>query len=146
MSSASTESAAAPLDTHNVRLTFGRFRGELLTRVPASYLKWMAGSGSEMADLARAEMERRGTATPDIDVTGHALDRASTRLWRLWKKTRRNEEGLHAWLSRRAAEAIRKGTRDGDRVTHAGVVFFVKFDGSWPVLASVCRKRGDDGE
>jgi hypothetical protein len=74
-------------------------------------------------------------------VSGHAVDRASTRLHRLWKKTRRDGEGLHSWLCRVAAAALKKGTRNGDRVTHDGVVFVFRMDGEWPVLATVHRKH-----
>ncbi len=51
------------LDTHHKVLDFGRHAGELWTRVPISYLKWLA---NELQDsnpnkaMALAELERRG--------------------------------------------------------------------------------------
>jgi uncharacterized protein (DUF3820 family)/mRNA-degrading endonuclease HigB of HigAB toxin-antitoxin module len=101
----------ADINTHNLVIDFGKYRGSLWTHVPVSYLKWLANqvsiNGSKGPEIARCELKRRGTMTPTIEVSGHAIDSASLRLRRLWHETAENaEEGLHAWLCRMAKEAF----------------------------------------
>lgn len=112
--------------THHYRLTAGPHAGQLITRVPVEYLHELAHGGGPEAPLARAELERRGTRASFVEVTHHAIDRASQALLRLWKKSRRPEEGLYSWLARMAEEAIRrhKPRRDGAvKLRYAGIEF-----------------------
>jgi hypothetical protein len=72
------------IDTHNLIVEFGKHKGERWTRVPISYLKWLVNVGSQYAEIAQAELDRRGTRlTHDINLTGHAIDRASLRCWQI---------------------------------------------------------------
>lgn len=130
------------MTTHGVRMTFGKHDGELITRVPVNYLKWMMCNRTQMWEFAQAEMGRRGTITPDIDVTGHAIDRASMHLHQYWRRTMRTDEGIHAWLIRMASDArkIGNGMHDGVYV-HVGVKFVFEEAGCWPVLKTVMPYR-----
>ena len=126
------------IDTHNLVCDFGKHRGERYTRIPVSYLKWLANTpGHQAQAIAKAELERRGTTTPDLDVSGHAIDRASLSCRHLWHQTRGDEEGIHAWLCRMAAAALAEGTERDGKIAHAGLLFAFERDGVWPVLKTV---------
>lgn len=137
------------LNTHGVVLDFGRHKGERLTRVPVSYLKWMVRDRTSMHDYARAELERRGTSTPAIEVSGHAIDRFSQRfLWK-WTEYRTDTEkdiGLWSFLNQLAQEAWRhKHTNVSDndegqpeiKCTYEGINWVFAVQGEWPVVKSV---------
>lgn len=124
----------------------GRHKGELITRVPVHYLKWMVNVRHSCADKASAELGRRGTVTPDLEVSGHAIDRASLLCRRYWHETANEGEGLHAWLVRVSQEALDKGEPwpdDPDRRRWKGLRFQFEMDGVWPVLKTVlpAKKR-----
>ena len=129
----------AEMDTKNMFVDFGTHRGERYTRVPVSYLKWMVNVGHTRASIAKAELERRGTVTPDVEVSGHAIDRASIRCLAIWERTRIGEEGLHAWLVRMSDEALRASVLDSqNRFLYCGMKFaFADEDLVWPVLKTV---------
>ena len=132
----------AEINTHNLICDFGRHAGTLYTRVPVSYLKWMVNSGHNKSEIAAAELKRRGTVTPELDVSGHAIDRASLSCRKIWHQTRHEEEGLHAWLVRMSTEAITKGDIDEKgRYHHNGMLFRFYNDGEWPVLKTVMRDK-----
>lgn len=131
------------LNTHGYQMRAGRHRGELITRVPVSYLKWMVRERHGEAAYAAAELDRRGTVTPDIDISGHAIDSASLRCRKIWHATRRDDsEGLHAWLCRVAASALAEGKPDGDKIYFEGMLFAFERDGEWPLLKTIMRKKG----
>lgn len=127
------------VETHGVLMPFGRHKGELITRVPVSYLKFMVREGTQFADHARAELDRRGTVTPEIEISGHAIDRASLRVRKIWHESRRENEGLHAWLCRMGKEALMEGEKRGDKIAYAGVLWVFDQNGAWPLLKSVMR-------
>jgi len=129
--------------THDWRMPNGKHRGERITRIPVSYLKWMVNEGHSCADKAEAELKRRGTVTPELDVSGHAIDRASLRCQHVWRETREEDEGLHAWLCRMAADAIAHGTPHKDRGRYAwkGLSFRFEMDHRWPVLKTVMPEK-----
>lgn len=135
--------------THHVRLTFGKHRDELLTRVPVSYLKFMVANRTPQAELAEAELKRRGTVTPTIEVSGHAVDRASLSCRALWHETRTADEGLHAWLVRMATEALGHGVvNDRGRHEYRGMQFAFELTTAWPILKTVmpAKHRGNGHE
>lgn len=126
------------INTHGMVCDFGRHKGVPYTRVPVSYLTWMVGNNHSKADIAAAELKRRGTTTPDLDVSGHAIDRASLSCRRTWHETKRQDEGLHSWLCRVAREALEaKDVDDKGRYRHLGMRFAFEFEGKWPVLKTV---------
>lgn len=128
------------LNTHDFVMPNGRHVGIPITRVPVSYLKWMVCSRHSCAAYAEAELKRRGTVTPDLDISGHAIDRASLLCRRTWNETRREDEGLHAWLVRMAGGALDQGIRHHEqpgRIHYAGLSWRFELDGVWPVLKTV---------
>lgn len=126
------------MNTHGVTVNFGRHKGQLLTRVPVSYLKWMVGCRHSQATLAQAELDRRGTVTPDCDISGHAIDRASLLCRKIWHENRSESEGLHAWLVRVTLEALQHGEKlDSGKIRYCRMKFVIEQDGLWPVLKTV---------
>ena len=97
------------IDTHGMLIDFGKHKGQPYTRAPISYLRWMIDKGHFRAEVAQAELERRGISLVDgpIEISGHAIDSASLRLWKNYRDTRKSSrEGLHAWLVRTCVDAI----------------------------------------
>lgn len=138
---------APAINTHNVIVEFGKHRGVPWTRVPVSYLKWLVNApapdfGTDWRPYARAELERRGTHTPDIEVSGHAIDRASLNCRAIWHGTREKDEGIHAWLCRMAAEALKVGTEENGKRRHAGMFFAFEMGELYPVLKTVMPAGG----
>ncbi len=89
------------LDTHGLIIDFGKFAGEPYTRAPVSYLRWMVDSDHSNAEIAIAELARRGIALVDspIEISCHAIDSASLRCWKIYRDTRTSRnQGLHSWL------------------------------------------------
>lgn len=133
------------INTHGMVIDFGRHRGMLWTRVPVSYLRWLVNSAPEKADIARAELEHRGTTTPTMEITGHAIDRASQQLLTMWQDDcghRGPTIGLHAWLLIQAGFAREEGKQDDQgRHHYRGVVWVFQEDTEeWPVLKTVMRE------
>lgn len=97
-----------PEDMHNEMIQFGKHKGERWTRLPVGYLKWMSnqltGEGQRLADL---ELERRGSIVePTIELSGHAIDRASIYFIDKWLLQRSHDkEGFHTWLAKTAQQA-----------------------------------------
>lgn len=139
--------ASEPINTHGLRIEFGKHRGELWTRVPVSYLNWLVNArGSDWSGakaIAQAELKRRGSTTPTIEVSGHAIDRASLNCRKIWHQTARDEnEGIHAWLCRLGAEALAAGPHEPDEdmaivVKHMGLKFVFHMGELWPTLKTV---------
>jgi len=128
------------LNPHGVMLTFGKHKGELLTRVPASYLKWMVNEGVPQSDYAKAEIERRGHKMPDIELSGHAIDNASLRVRKIWHETKKKNEGLYTWLMRVTLEAIEKGEKlESGKIKYLGMKFVIIQGDEFPVLKTIMR-------
>jgi len=71
------------INTHNLEVNFGKYKGELWTRIPLSYLRWCVNEGAQ-AEIAKAELVRRGSSQlPTVEISNHAMDRATLRL-RKW--------------------------------------------------------------
>lgn len=129
------------MNTEGVTIKFGKHKGELFTRLPPGYLRWMVQNETTDHQIARAELERRGDAAEfDIEISAHAIDRASLRLLPLYERTRKNQnEGLHTWLQRNALDA--HALADGaDTVEHMGVKWVFAELVACPVLKSVIFK------
>jgi hypothetical protein len=131
------------VNTHGLRIEFGKHKGELWTRLPVSYLKWiintpMVGGNNVARQTAQSELHRRGTFTPTIDVSGHAIDRASLSCRKIWHQNRQEQEGLHAWLCRVSAQALEAGEKmEGDKVRYMGMLFVFEHGSCWPVVKTV---------
>jgi len=130
------------------RMQNGKHKDELITRVPLSYLKWMIGCRHQHAAHAAEELKRRGvTDLPTIEVSGHAIDRASLRVRKIWHNDRHQlpfnstDEGLHSWMVRRGYEAFGMLAPGKDQVIHVGVVWTFAMDGAWPIIQSVWSEK-----
>jgi hypothetical protein len=135
------------MNTHNIICDFGRHNGMLYTRMPISYLKWMIQSGHSKAEIAKAELNRRGTVTPNLEVSGHAIDRASLNCRKIWHETaRNNDEGLHAWLVRICEESLSKCKPDEENIIFYNGMKLIFEHGEWPVLKTVmpCKNKSRD--
>lgn len=138
MTTTPEETRVGEINTHGMICDFGRHKGTPYTRLPVSYLTWMVNSNHSRVEIAKAELKRRGTVTPDLDVSGHAIDRASLLCRRTWHETRAKDEGLHAWLCRVAREALDAGNvNDKGRYEHLDIQFAFDAEGAWPVLKTV---------
>jgi len=128
------------VNTHNLICDFGKHKGTPYTQIPVSYLLWMVNAHHSRQKIAEAELQRRGTVFPDLDVSGHAIDRASLYCLEIWQNTRQPEEGLHAWLVRMATEALKANRQDHKgRYLYNGMKFAIEQDGVWPVLKTVIK-------
>lgn len=130
--------------THGMKLHFGKHAGELYTRVPVSYLRWMVNAGHNEAHVALAELKRRGVPVQQqsVEITGHAIDSASLRLKKIWHEDRMDQEGLHAWLLRVSEEALNYCTPDAEgRVHYKGMRLIFENGEVYPILKTVMRKN-----
>ena len=128
----------------------GRYRGKKYHRIPSKYLQAMISSDHPNKHHAIAEMKRRGKALSHVEVSMHAIDRASLRCLGVWKRTRNGKEGLGKWLSRMASDAIKNGEWEApDRVVYGELVFGIA-DGLWPTVTTVmyrpAHQQGEDHE
>jgi len=127
---------------------FGKHKGQLYTRIPVSYLRWMVNSGHSRADIARAELERRGVKPEDrfIEISGHAIDRASLRVRKIWHETRGADERLHAWLVRMCEEALAEHAPDDEGViVHRGMKLVFEPGTLYPTLKTVVLEKAAHG-
>ena len=59
--------------------------------------------------MAEAELERRGDTMPaEIEISNHAIDKASLRVRKAWHTDRQQDEGLYSWLVRISTGTFRK--------------------------------------
>lgn len=84
------------MNTHGYIMPNGKHAGTPITRVPVGYLTWMVGSRHSLAEYAQAELDRRGTTLPTIDISHHAIDRASLNCRKIWHETSLEDEGIAA--------------------------------------------------
>ena len=126
----------------NARIEHGKHRGQLWTRLPLAYVRFLANSshGTQQA-IALAELERRGVDPRNdghgIEVTMHAIDRASQKLLHIWDERRKGDEGLATWLARSSLDALQKGEFRNGRYEFEGVRYVIKEGYLEPVLASI---------
>lgn len=105
------------MDTHNAFVRFGKYTGERVTRIPVGYLKWAIankcegpvelsnGAPAQLHEVAPFEIKRRGERIDSIDVSMHAIDRASLYFLPKFRLEHGHMEGLASWLQRTALEA-----------------------------------------
>ena len=128
------------LNTHGVEMTFGKHKGELLTRVPVSYLRWMINEKTQMHELAKAEFERRGDTMPKVELSGHAIDNASLRVRKIWHENRGQDEGLYSWLQRVTLEALKDGERlESGKIKYLGMKLVIVEGEEFPTLKTIMR-------
>jgi hypothetical protein len=140
--------SADPIDTHGKRIEFGKYTGERWTRLPVSYLKWIVTTQARDHDIARAELERRGTPLEDdgLEISNHAIDSASLRLWAEYLGDKRKNEGLHRWLKRITTEALKGGEVDErNRVVWEGRVLLCLEIGPLVTVVKTCMIKHKTG-
>lgn len=124
------------IDTHNKIVNFGKHKGERWTRVPVSYLKWLANETSgQKKEMAMAELKRRGTTTPEtLELSHHSIDRAS-QITKRWKN-----RGVCSWLQRIGEEALDKA--DGkESIIFRDFKFVFSYGNYYPVLKTITLAR-----
>lgn len=128
------------INTQNLKCDFGKHKDELYTRIPVNYLKWMVNISHPNSSIAQAELDRRGTVTPTLDISGHAIDRASLHCLSIWRDNSYEGEGLNAWLLRVAPLALKEGEEiKEEKFRYLGIDFVFELEGIWPVLKTVIR-------
>jgi len=131
-----------------MRIEFGKHKGELVTRLPIDYLEWHINEGTQFAKVAQAELDRRGF-NPDIngkvEISKHAIDRASLRVLDLWIKERKRQEGIYSWLARVSLEAIEAIKPDQTKlhfkIEYADIILIYKQGQLYPTLVTVCDPK-----
>ena len=73
------------INPHGEIIGFGKHKGERFTRLPVSYLRWMINEKTRQHEIAKAEFDRRGDTMPKVDLSGHAIDKASLRCLGIWQ-------------------------------------------------------------
>ena len=136
------------IDTHNLIVDFGKHKGERYTRLPIGYLKWMLNEmpkDSEKYQIAESELERRGDTMPTgIEISNHAIDKASLRVRRMWHEDRGKDEGLYSWLVRICTEALELKNADGgqnERVNYKGCKLVFTYGNHYPTLKTVMNDK-----
>lgn len=128
------------MNTHGLRIDFGKHRGELFTRLPVSYLRWMINEKAPQWEVAKAEFERRGDTMPKVELSGHAIDNASLRVRKIWHETRGQDEGLYSWLQRMTLEAREKGeVLESGKIKYKGMKFAIAEGAEFPILKTIMR-------
>ena len=133
------------IDTHGMLIDFGRHKGEPYTRAPIAYLRWMVDSGHTRMDVAVAELERRGMplVKEPIEISGHAIDSASLRCWKIYRDNRKTaNQGLHAWLITVCVDALASNDLGADsEVYHLGMKLAFHKGGLHMTLKTVMRDK-----
>ena len=94
------------MDIHSYVMRIGEFAGRKITAVPSGYLRKIVKARIDEWKAAELELQRRGTEVPVVDLSAHAVDRASCRLIDHWRATRIENEGFYTWLARLAEAAL----------------------------------------
>ena len=64
-------------------------------------------------------------------ITGHAIDRATTRCKSFYRRYKRNGEGSYSWLVRMSFEALKYGGLESQKIQYKGMLFaFSKDEGT----------------
>lgn len=127
------------MNTHNLKVDFGRHKGELYTRVPVSYLIWMVQANHNQSEIAKSELDRRGTIVPDIEISGHAINRASLSCRKIWHETKEKDEGLYTWLIRMSKNALEEGNKKNDKYIYKNMKFVFEINGKYKILKTIMR-------
>ncbi len=130
------------MNTHGLKIDFGKHKGELFTRLPVSYLRWMVNERTKQWDVAKAEFERRGDTMPKVKLSGHAIDNASLRVLHIWRQDENPDEGFYSWLSRMTLEAIEHGEHtDQGVVKYHDMKFVIAQGEEFPSLKTIMRAK-----
>lgn len=135
------------INTHNMRIEFGKYKGELVTRLPISYLEWIINVGAAYAPIAQAELDRRGIPKDHkkVEISNHAIDRASVRILKIWKGASNSNEGIYSWLTRVSIDALAKlkePPAEGKfKIEYISMTLVFKTGINYPTLVTVLKKH-----
>lgn len=139
------------IDTHGKVINFGKHKGTLWTRVPVSYLRYLINTpapeprnnNGNASEIAKAELQRRGSVIPTLEISGHAIDRASLNCRKMWHATALDSnEGIHAWLMRQAMNALAlKQVNAEGQYLFGGMKFCFQPGEEFPILKTVIPAR-----
>lgn len=136
------------VNTHNVTIEFGKHKGELWTRIPIGYLKWILNEMSPTSEayaFAESELNRRGDTMPkEVEISNHAIDRASLRVRKAWHYDRDQDEGIYSWLVRISTEALAEKNQQGEqneRMRYKGCVLVFTYGNFYPTLKTVMNDK-----
>lgn len=129
----------------NEIIDFGKHKGERWTRLPLSYLKWMMNEmpkDDEKWAMADAELKRRGDTMPtEVEISNHAIDKASLRVRKAWHEDRKEDEGLYSWLVRISTEILSKQQQQHERLNYKGCKLVFTFGNYFPTLKTVMNDK-----
>ncbi|MBW7997490.1 MAG: hypothetical protein FVQ81_13130 [Candidatus Glassbacteria bacterium] len=74
-----------------------------------------------------------------VEVSAHAVDRASLRCLGVWRDTAKRGEGLHSWLERQAKEALCNPADHKGRHMHLGFLWAFHDEEGHPKLMSLIQ-------
>lgn len=157
------------MNTHEAFVNFGKHKGERITRLPPSYLRWAMNTECDAQvylpnmtryvafhEAAQAELARRGERMGDVEISGHAVDSFSARFLDYYQENRRprmengDPEGLYTFMERQASHIINftpgfvpDNPREGEKkeVEFEGIKWAFQVDLAVPVLLTVVRAR-----
>lgn len=85
---------------------YGKYKGYQWSMVPIRFLKFQLNNKTSLMGQCERELKRRGAVNMDyLEVTFHAINRASVKLLNEYLNTRKPDEGIHDWLHRLATIA-----------------------------------------
>jgi len=127
------------INTHNLIIEFGKHKGERWTRVPISYLKWLINAGTQHALTASAELKRRGVILKhELEVSSHAIDRASQTCLLLFMEDRSRTEGIYSWLHNIASLALKTKEHPHQKeIVFNGIKFVFEYGEVFPTLKTL---------
>lgn len=132
------------MDTRGIRIDYGKHNGELMTRLPISYIRWMINEKAPMWEYAKAEFDRRGDTMPKVEISGHAIDKASLRVINVWRADARIGEGIYSWLQRIVLEALARGKKKyEDTYFYLGMKLIIVKGEEYPSLKTIMRGRDE---
>lgn len=129
--------------TTNATVHFGKWNGQLLTRVPVGYLQWAITQRIDHSqplpdsrpvpvsipfhEAAALELERRGERIHEIEISAHAVDRMSQVGLDVWERHRapavpgKAHEGVYSFLERCVDSICRLDANVGHAMNEAAV-------------------------
>lgn len=136
-----------------LKLPFGKYQGEYITRVSVDYLQWMVRRESMVRDgvdykqAAVDELVRRGGKYDGIIPSHHAIDRFSTRYTQKWVEASINNtgtemtQGVAAYLSTLGVKAWAEGVEYERRPEFHQLIIKKTWDGIKFVF--LCNAEGE---
>jgi len=93
----------------------------------------MINSDHSKKEIAQAELDRRGTVIPTLEISGHAINRFSERFMDKWDK----KVGLYTFILESASEALKMAEKGNEKVIYNGMTFVFDFGLCYPTLKTI---------